>query len=380
MSEPQDDVVEAQLGSAIREFALGEEAPSTADDESVAAVVDRFEGGRRGRAWFAPPVPAVLAVAAAAGLVLWFGSGTETSAPRDSPELARSVQPDVQAPQVAAPEGFRVERGSFDAAGVAVALGDRVAANTKLRGEAGGCLGFADASFCMDGPAVLVIGERELILERGKIRVRTPEGLDAPSISTVRGVIEPRRGEHTVSVDQGEGSEPVVVIAVIAGMVNVTEPDATHHAVSAPETLTLEEGSRGLAQGGLAPVDEVPSAAELLERAQTERAAGHRKLAAKTYRMLIRHHADSKEARSALVSLGQLELDLGRAGAAIKAFDRYLRDGGLLAEDAHFGKIRALRKLGRSAEERAAIEVFVRKHPDSPYRESLEERLDEKDD
>lgn len=120
-----------------------------------------------------------------------------------------------------------------------------------------------------------------------------------------------------------------------------------------------------------------PSLNDLLERAQASRAAGEHTAAAQTYRRAIRAYPKVPAARRALVTLAELELtQLGRAGAALKTFDRYLRQGKdpLLVQEAGYGRLRALRKLGRSEAEADAITAFLAAHPKSPYRKALEER------
>lgn len=120
-----------------------------------------------------------------------------------------------------------------------------------------------------------------------------------------------------------------------------------------------------------------PSLNDLLERAQASRAAGEHTAAAQTYRRAIRAYPKVPAARRALVTLAELELtQLGRPGAALKTFDRYLRQGKdpLLVQEAGYGRLRALRKLGRAEAEADAITAFLAAHPKSPYRKALEER------
>lgn len=114
------------------------------------------------------------------------------------------------------------------------------------------------------------------------------------------------------------------------------------------------------------------SAGELLREAQEARAAGQRKRAAERYRRLVTLHPKSVEARSALVSLGQLELDeLQQPRAALRHFEKYLRHPGPLAEEAAYGRIRALRSLGRREAELDAIDQFLRAHTESGYAGAL---------
>jgi hypothetical protein len=120
------------------------------------------------------------------------------------------------------------------------------------------------------------------------------------------------------------------------------------------------------------------SAAALLSQARELRAAGRFAEARSAYARLVAQHPRSDEARAALVSLGELQLtQFGDARAALKSFDSYLRSGGGLAQEARYGRIRALRKLGRHAEERAAIERFVADYPRSVQSSSLRARLSE---
>ena len=106
------------------------------------------------------------------------------------------------------------------------------------------------------------------------------------------------------------------------------------------------------------------------------RAAGRFPEAAEAYRRLEVTLPDSAEAHASLVSLGDLELSqLGDAAAALGAFDAYLIKGGTLSQEAEFGRIGALRSLGRSAEEKQAIEGFLAQHPETLHADILRGRL-----
>src|SRR5204862_7785306 len=75
-------------------------------------------------------------------------------------------------------------------------------------------------------------------------------------------------------------------------------------------------------------------------QARARRNAGDAKGAIAAYEQLIERHPSSAAARTAMVSLGQLHLDLDAPRPALKWFDRYLaRPGGPLAEDAAYGRI-----------------------------------------
>lgn len=109
------------------------------------------------------------------------------------------------------------------------------------------------------------------------------------------------------------------------------------------------------------------SPSELLAAARGQVAAGEVERALKTYASLRRQHSGTPEAHAANVSVGELELRRGHAQAALDAFSRYLRSGGALAEEAHWGKIRALHRLHREADRDAAIDALRRAHPTSVY-------------
>jgi hypothetical protein len=122
-----------------------------------------------------------------------------------------------------------------------------------------------------------------------------------------------------------------------------------------------------------------PSADELLSRAREQRAQGRYADAASSYRRLIGLYPKSDQARASLVSLGELELSqLGNASAALAFFDGYLKTGGVLSQEARYGRIRALRKLGRIDEERAGIVAFLSDYPESVQAASLRARLAER--
>lgn len=117
--------------------------------------------------------------------------------------------------------------------------------------------------------------------------------------------------------------------------------------------------------------------AELLTRARNARASGRYAEAARTYRQLTQTYPHSDEARVAQVSLGELWLsELSDPKAALAAFESYLKQGGGLSQEARYGKIRALGRLGRTTEERAAIERFLLDYPKSVQAASLRAKLE----
>jgi hypothetical protein len=121
-----------------------------------------------------------------------------------------------------------------------------------------------------------------------------------------------------------------------------------------------------------------PSAAELLKQARHALREGSLGEAAATYETLLRQHARSEEARIGLLSLAELQLEhLGQPNAALTYADRYLASAsGSLRPEAEETRIRALRALGRRAEERAAIQAFLKAYPESLRARTLAQRLD----
>ncbi len=118
-----------------------------------------------------------------------------------------------------------------------------------------------------------------------------------------------------------------------------------------------------------------PSAAELLENARRELERGNARAAHASYERLRASYPASPEARTVLVTMGKLELDLGRPERALASFDAYLAAGGALALEAQSGKIRALRALGRAGGEKRAIEEYLARFPNGFEAPALTRRL-----
>ncbi|OJY16022.1 MAG: hypothetical protein BGO98_25590 [Myxococcales bacterium 68-20] len=157
--------------------------------------------------------------------------------------------------------------------------------------------------------------------------------------------------------------------------------------VDEPATTPLAEGT-SIAELPDAPVAPRPAAppakstertADLLREANLLRARGQWAEAATTYRKVIDLGPDSAEAYPADVALGNLELQQNRPLPALARYEHALakHPSGALSEEARWGKARALRAAGRTAEERAALEDFRKHHPDSPLASVAAQRLAE---
>jgi TolA-binding protein len=158
-------------------------------------------------------------------------------------------------------------------------------------------------------------------------------------------------------------TDPSVVPSGMTPSGRQTLPEVPEH-VDQPEPAEASADPRG-----------PPSAAELLARAQEARAARTYGKSVQAYRQLLRLYPASGEARLAQVSLAQLQLAQGNAAAALAGFDVYQRSGGALSQEAHYGKIQALRALGRTAEERVEMRRFLARYPKSLQGAALQRRL-----
>ncbi len=144
--------------------------------------------------------------------------------------------------------------------------------------------------------------------------------------------------------------------------------------VAAPLAAPLAVGGGPqVAAPAVAPVTVAgPSADDLLRRAQGLLQAGRTAEAMDAYRDLVARRPGSGEARTALVSLGQLSLDQGHADEALGYLDHYLAGAPApLREEASFLRIEALQRLGRAGEAEAAIGEFLERYPESVHAERL---------
>jgi hypothetical protein len=177
-------------------------------------------------------------------------------------------------------------------------------------------------------------------------------------------------GETPLSVDVLPGMHELSIRApgyaeVERAVVFSGAPIAEHvvlHAAAGSSSEASSSGSTG--------------PAELLDRARQARQGGHFAAAASAYRELCERHASSAEAGPALLSLAELQLTrLDNPQQALTTYGKYVARGGGLQQEAYYGRIRSLRALGRSAEERREIEAFLAKYPESAYAAACKRRL-----
>jgi TolA-binding protein len=123
---------------------------------------------------------------------------------------------------------------------------------------------------------------------------------------------------------------------------------------------------------GLDPPTASETAHGLLNQAISERQQGHRQPAILALRSLRRQFPDSPEAVVALVSLGNLLLDVHEPAEALPLFQQYCKESpsGALAPEAMAGQARTLEQLQRSVDAKAMWQELLRRFPGSPYARS----------
>ncbi|MFV8752893.1 tetratricopeptide repeat protein [Nannocystaceae bacterium ST9] len=182
----------------------------------------------------------------------------------------------------------------------------------------------------------------EVSVESGMVTVTRPDG-----------------ASEVVEAGESTGSGPTPVIAIDTTAVDTTDAKPPEPTQPANE----DSGKTG---------KPTASADALLELARSQRAARDFEAAAQTYEQLIRTWPNSTKVRATHVSLAQLyQGPLDDPANALRHFDQYLERGGPLAEEAHYGKIRALRSLGRTEAAKTEVEAFLRTYPDSVHADAL---------
>lgn len=263
-------------------------------------------------------------------------------------------------------EAARIERGGFELAGDALAVGDTVPDGQWLRATTATCVELTRARACVDEGSELRFVAGRIELRSGAVRV------EQGRLVVLRG------DEASASAAELAAGERVAIATAAAA----ATPDPAAPTELAP---LLAEAPRASASSAATPpvqlqappptptdrrptrVAPVASAGEMLAaaRALANAKATSRALAA--YEALRRAHPESAEAHAANVSIGELQLRRRRFAAALTAFGRYLERGGALAEEARWGRVRALDGLGRAAARDTAIEALLAAHPGTIY-------------
>ncbi len=226
--------------------------------------------------------------------------------------------------------------------------------------------------------------------------------LDGAAVGRSPVVVSVPAGAHRVELVAAGGTAIHEALAVEAGqttrrrfelgreVVAEVEPPEIHDAVSEPSAIdpvqpTPEPSAAEVVDEATevdrdaAPHRPKRPIGVLLDEARHERQAGRWSAAARAYSELVASHPRSAEARTALVSLGDLQLDrLGKPMAAARSYGLYLaRGGGPLAQEARYGRVRAYRAAGEPRLEARAIAAYLEHHPTSARVGGLKTRLKE---
>ena len=125
------------------------------------------------------------------------------------------------------------------------------------------------------------------------------------------------------------------------------------------------------------PASPAPTAAALFEQGEKLRRQGHADAAIATYRRLQAAYPGTPEARLSFAFAGQLLLERRRPDEALAQFDRHLKVGGEVGEEALAGRATALEELHRTADAIAAWKSLLARYPGSVYAGRARTRLDE---
>ena len=166
-------------------------------------------------------------------------------------------------------------------------------------------------------------------------------------------------GQHRVILRDTRGAESLLDVEVRPGVTEQVDASAEPVDVAAA-----------------GPRQDAPSAHVLLAEARRALKHGDSARALAAYRRLRALYPNSAEASTVLVTVGKLELRQNAPARALNAFNAYLKRGGPLQPEALAGKIRALRALGNSAEERRSIERYLASYPDGFEAVALRKRLE----
>ncbi len=218
-----------------------------------------------------------------------------------------------------------------------------------------------------------------------QLLVHAPEAvevrIDGVDLGTTPVSVSVAPGMHRIAV-VGPQSEPLEVreVELASGATASVRFDSVtpvEEPAGAPASSATSSSATATAKAKVAAKEpSTVTAKELLANARHDASAGAWAAAAAKYRQLRRSFPKSAEAHTVLVALGDIErLRLGNNAAALRAYSAYLRSGGALAQEARSGKARALRALGRTAEERAALSDYLRAHPKGVEARAFRKRL-----
>ena len=150
---------------------------------------------------------------------------------------------------------------------------------------------------------------------------------------------------------------------------------APAEAPAAPEPAPPEPARR-VAKPARAATPAITASA-LFEQAEALRREGRADAAIASYRRLQSAFPETAEARLSFAFAGQLLLKQRHPGDALAQFDRHLKAGGDVGEEALAGRASALEDLHRTADAIAAWKALLARYPGSVYAGRARARLDE---
>ena len=262
------------------------------------------------------------------------------------------------------PDQAQVDRGQWSTlAGDSAASGDALPMAVWLVADDDEACGRVDkATLCADRGTVV----KFIVDDRGRTRAELEKG--RVTVASGHWTVVTDKGEQTLETGQSLSVAPQVVATRERTPAKPKPPQEDPPQVVDPPAGESDTEATETPKGPSSKPAPSTDPGTLLARARTLRGQGDAKGGARTYAQLLRDHPRSPEANVARVSLGQLRLESGRPKAALSLFEKYLRRGGSLSEEALWGKIRALNALGRKAQLRRAVEELERKYPRSVYR------------
>lgn len=203
-------------------------------------------------------------------------------------------------------------------------------------------------------------------VSRGRVLVRAAS---APSEQALLAGQQLSLGAAAASaLPLAESERDLDLVARWTSMLGLDEPH--------PEPLAERSGDAKDAESQALDLDPPRTTKDELSHARQLRARGLFTRAAAVYRSVYARSPRSESGRAALMALASLQLSsLNDPAAALASFETYLASGnGPLRQQAAYGKIRALRRLGRTAEELRATQSFIERYPNAPEARLLKER------
>ncbi|HEX6272882.1 MAG TPA: tetratricopeptide repeat protein [Polyangiaceae bacterium] len=197
------------------------------------------------------------------------------------------------------------------------------------------------------------------------------------------GVVYMMRSEPHESEAAGSGKRVVEPVATVTPRRARPAPavlSAEPVVAAAPEAAKLEPAPAPVpvVTGATPPAKRAiseSSAAALFGEANKKRLLGDTAGAVAAYTQVAERFPASAESNLAELSLGKLFLASGQSERALAYFRRAGASGGALGSEALWGQAGALRALGRTGDERAALERLLALYPSGAYAKAARKRL-----